>query len=183
MMGPTEKITAAAFFISLSALTTNLALMWLKWPRIVVEVAVRHDGELSATAPPRERIRAAGEVFLLTVINNGSEPVTVTSVGLTQRGRGAHRLDYLQTWRGPAPDRLPKAHGTDDTLIMPLRLDGHGCHVFEYLPSALSEIPPGVSYHGYAKRYKAFRWLPNHPVVSETCSKQTVMRRLDADLV
>ena len=33
-------------------------------------------------------------------------------------------------------------------------------------------------YHGYAKRYKAFRWLPNHPVVSETRSKQTVIRNL-----
>jgi hypothetical protein len=114
----------------------------------------------------------------LAVINNGSEPVTVTSVGLTQPGRGAHRLDYLHTWRGPAPDRLPKAHGADDTLTMPLRIDGHGCHVFEYSPSALSEIPPGVHYHGYAKRYKAFRWLPNHPVVSETRSKQTVIRNL-----
>jgi hypothetical protein len=76
------------------------------------------------------------------------------------------------------PDRLPKAHGAGDTLTMPLRIDGHGCHVFEYSPSALSEIPPGVHYHGYAKRYKAFRWLPNHPVVSETRAKQTVIRNL-----
>jgi hypothetical protein len=177
-MGPTDKIAAAAFFISLSALVTNVALIWLKWPRIVVEVAVRHNGELPAAASPHGPTHSAGAVFLLAVINNGSEPVTVTSVGLTQPGRGAHRLDYLHTWRGPAPDRLPKAHGADDTLTMPLRIDGHGCHVFEYSPSALSEIPPGVHYHGYAKRYKAFRWLPNHPVVSETRSKQTVIRNL-----
>jgi hypothetical protein len=177
-MGPTDKIAAAAFFISLSALVTNVALMWLKWPRIVVEVAVRHNGELPAAASAHGPTHSAGEVFLLAVINNGSEPVTLTSVGLTQPGRGAHRLDYLHTWIGPAPDRLPKAHGADDTLTMPLRIDGHGCHVFEYSPSALSEIPPGVHYHGYAKRYKAFRWLPNHPVVSETRSKQTVIRNL-----
>jgi hypothetical protein len=177
-MGSTEKIAAAAFFISLSALVTNIALTWLKWPRIVVEVAVRHNGEVPAAASSHAPMRSTGEVFLLTVINNGSEPVTVASVGLTQRGRGAHRLDYLHTWRGPAPDRLPTAHGADDTLIMPLRVDGHGCHVFEYSPSALSEIPPGVHYHGFAKRYKAFRWLPNHPVVSETRSKQTVIRSL-----
>jgi hypothetical protein len=29
-MGPADKIAAAAFFISLSALVTNVALMWLK---------------------------------------------------------------------------------------------------------------------------------------------------------
>ncbi len=96
-MGPTDKIAAAAFFISLSALVTNVALMWLKWPRIVVEVAVRHNGELPAAASPHGPTHSAGAVFLLAVINNGSEPVTVTSVGLTQPGRGAHRLDYLHT--------------------------------------------------------------------------------------
>ena len=38
---------------------------------------------------------------------------------------------------------------------------------------------PGVHYHGYAKRCKAFRYgIPNHPVVSETRSKQTVIRNL-----
>ncbi len=171
-MGPTEKIAAAAFLISLSALMTNVTLVWLRWPRIVVEIAVRHDGELPASR--RKPPHSVGDVFLLTVLNNGSEPVTISSVGLTQRGRGAHRLDYLHTWSGPASTRLPKAHGFSDALIMPLRLDGHDCQVFEYHLSALSDIAPNVRYHGYAKRYKAFRWLPNHPVVRETRSKQTV---------
>jgi hypothetical protein len=84
-MGPPDKIAAAAFFISLSALVTNVALMWLKWPRIVVEVAVRRDGVLPAAASTHAPIHSAGAAFLLTVINNGSKPVTVTSVGLTQR--------------------------------------------------------------------------------------------------
>ncbi|WP_459969409.1 hypothetical protein [Mycobacterium sp. MUNTM1] len=60
---------------------------------------------------------------------------------------------------------------------MPLRIDGHGCHVFEYSPSALAELPHGVRYHGYAIRYQAFRWRPNHPMVRETRSKQTVVRK------
>ena len=88
----------------------------------------------------------------------------------------AHRLDYLHTWRGPAAARLPIAHRGGDELIMPLRIAGHGCHVFEYTSSALQEIPLEVRYHGYALRHRAFRWLPNHPVVRETRSKQTVIR-------
>jgi hypothetical protein len=79
----------------------------------------------------------------------------------------------------PGEDQRPtgcQRHGANETLTMPLRVDGHACHVFEYSSSALSEIQQGVHYYGYAKRYKAFRWLPNHPVVSETRSKQTVRR-------
>jgi hypothetical protein len=174
---PTDWVAAAAFCISLAALLSNLLLVWLKWPRIVVEVAVRHNGEPPSDHPNRIASHCIGDVFLLTVINNGSEPVTVQSVGLTQRGRGAHRLDYLHTWRGPAADQVPLIHGAGDAQSMPLRIDGHGSHVFEYTPSALSEIPRGVHYHGYAKRYEAIRWRPNHPIVRETRSKQTVIRR------
>jgi hypothetical protein len=157
-------VAAAAFFISMTALTSNLILLWLRWPRIVVEVAVRDPG--------------AGDVFLLTVVNNGSEPVTVKSVGLTQSGRGTHRLDYLHTWRERAANQLPTVHGKVDNLVMPLRIDAHDCHVFEYPASALSDLPTGVPYHGYAVRYEAFRWRPNRPMVHETRSRRTVMRRL-----
>ena len=177
MVSPTEWIAGAAFCISLTALMSNLILMWLRWPRIIVEVAVRHDGESADAASERITTPSTGEVFLLTVINNGSDPATVKSVGLTRRGRGAHRLDYLHTWQGPAADRPPIAHGAGDALIMPLRIDGHSCRVFEYTQAALQDMPPGVHYHGYANRYKAFRWRPNNPIVRETRSKQTVIRR------
>jgi hypothetical protein len=158
-----DWLAAAAFFISLAALLSNLILVWLKWPRIVVEVAVRD-------------LAQSGDVFLLTVINNGSEPVTVKTVGLTQSGRGAHRLDYLDTWRGRATLQLPVVHGIADILLMPLRVDAHSCHVFEYAESALSDLTPGVPYHGFAARYRGVRWLPNHPLVRETRSRQTVIR-------
>jgi hypothetical protein len=157
-------VAAAAFVISMTALTSNLILLWLRWPRIVVEVAVREHG--------------AGDVFLLTVVNNGSEPVTVKSVGLTQSARGTHRLDYLNTWRDRAAHQLPTVHGKVDNLVMPLRIDAHDCHVFEYPESALSDLSPGVGYHGYAVRYEAFRWWPNRPMIHETRSRETVMRRL-----
>jgi hypothetical protein len=161
-----DWVAAAAFFISLTALVSNLLMLWLRWPRMVVEIALRH---------------AAGEVFLLTVINNGSEPITVRSVGLTQAGRGVHRLDYLDTWRARAAHQLPTAHGrldNQDDLLMPLRIDAHCCHVFEYPESALSDLPPGVPYYGYAARYEAFRWWPNRPMIHEIRSRHAVTRRL-----
>jgi hypothetical protein len=182
-MGPTDKIAAAAFFISLSALVTNIALMWLKWPRIVVEVAVRHDGGLPAAASPHGPIHSTGEVFLLTVINNGSEPVTITSVGLAQRGHGAHRLDYLHTWRGPALDRLPKAHGANDTLTMPLRVEGHACHVFEYSSSPCRKSRRASTTTAMRSATKRFAGCLTTPVVSETRSKQTVMRSLQPNIL
>jgi hypothetical protein len=60
--------------------------------------------------------------------------------------------------------------------VMQLRIVGHGFHVFEYPPAALSEAPPGVRCHGYAKRYRAYRWLPEPSDLREILSKQTVMR-------
>jgi hypothetical protein len=83
---------------------------------------------------------------------------------------------YLHTWRGPATDLLPISHGAQDELVMPLRIAAHGSYVFEFAESTLREMPPGVPYRGYAQRYLAFRWRPNHPIVRETRSKQTVTR-------
>ena len=149
---------------------------WLKWPRMVVEVAARHDGQLSAPALEHRSGSSSGQVFILTVINNGSEPITIKTIGLTRPGGDAHRLDYLHTWRGPATGLLPKSHGDEGGLVLPLRIAGHGSHVFEFAESTLQELPTGVQYHGYAQRYLAFRWRPNHPLVRETRSKQTVTR-------
>ncbi|MDX1892696.1 hypothetical protein [Mycolicibacterium sp. 050158] len=174
-MTTTTWVAVAAFCISLSTLIANVALTWLKWPRIVVEVAARHDGASDEDASDLLR-HFAGEVFLLTVVNNGSEPVTVKSVGLVAAGPAAHRVDYLHTWRGPSTERLPRAHGVEE-LVMPWRITGHECHVFEYGTDILDELPRGVLYRGYATRYQAFRLWPNHPLVRETRSKQTVTRR------
>jgi hypothetical protein len=70
----------------------------------------------------------------------------------------------------------PKRRGADDEPVLPVRIQGHDCHVYEYTESALVELPPDVDYHGYAQRYKAFRWRPNRPMVRETESRDTVLR-------
>ncbi len=175
-MGITGWIAVAAFLISLVTLMQGVFVAWLKWPRMVVEVDARHDGELSAPASEQRFRSSSGRAFILTVINNGAEPVTIKSIGLTRREGTADRLDYLHTWSGQATDLLPKSHGPGGELVMPLRIAAHGSHVFEFTEPTLQEMPPGVPYHGYAQRYLAFRWKPNHPIVRETRSKQTVVR-------
>jgi hypothetical protein len=166
--GESEVVAIAAFAISLTALLWNVAVMWLKWPRIVVEVAVR---------------RAEGsedDAFVLTIINNGAEPVTIKSMGFkgsrTHKTNKKFRLDYLDTWRAPTGAELPKRRGSDNEPVLPVRIQGHDCHVYEYTESALLELPADVDYHAYAQRYKAFRWWPNRPTIRETSSRETVLR-------
>jgi hypothetical protein len=176
-------VAIAAFAISLTALLWNVAVMWLKWPRIVVEVAVRRPPTPMAGAQGQGQEGTSGsedEALVLTIINNGAEPVTIKSVGFEAAGRHEKfRLDYLDTWRTPTVAELPRRRGVHDEPVLPVRIQGHDCHVYEYTESALLELPPDVDYHGYAQRYKAFRWRPNRPTIRETKSRETVLRRGD----
>lgn len=160
-MSSAQWLSSAAFCISMTALLSNLGVLWLKWPRIIVEVAVR-----------------SGNSVVLTVVNNGSEAVTIKSVGLTSPvGVDGHQLDYLDTWHTSQTPSLPRAHGAQQPLVMPARVDGHASAVFEYGCDALAQLPPGRTYRGYAKRYRAWRWRPNHPLLHETLSQESVMPR------
>jgi len=167
-----QWLSSAAFCISMTALFSNLGVLWLKWPRIIVEVAVRR-GASNGT----EGCDAADSV-VLTVVNNGSEAVTIKSVGLTSpAGLDGHQLDYLDTWHTSQTTSLPRAHGAHQPLVMPARIDGHASAVFEYGCDALAQLPPGRAYSGYAMRYRAWRWRPNHPLLHETVSRQSVTPR------
>jgi hypothetical protein len=113
----------------------------------------------------------------LAIINNGSEPVTIKSMGFEGSGTNKKfRLDYFNTWRAPTGAELPKRRGANDEPVLPVRIQGHDCLVYAYTESALLELPPDVDYYGYAQRYKAFRWRPNRPTVRETKSRETVLR-------
>jgi hypothetical protein len=180
-MKVSDVVAIAAFAISLTALLWNVGVMWLKWPRIVVEVAVRPRLSTMTGVQKQGGISSSeDEAFVLTIINNGSEPVTIKSMGFTGSGTNKKfRLDYLNTWRAQSGAELPKRRGADDEPVLPVRIQGHDCHVYEYPESALLELPPDVDYHGYAQRYKAFRWWPNRPTVRETKSRETVLRHRD----
>lgn len=176
-MKVSDIVAIAAFAISLTALLWNVAVMWLKWPRIVVEVAVRR--RLGPMTGSQERVGSSStgqEAFVLTIINNGAEPVTIKSMGFTgSLTNKKFRLDYLNTWRAAARAELPKRRGVDGEPVLPVRIQGHDCHIYEYAESALQQLPPDVDYHGYAQRYKAFRWWPNRPTVRETKSRETLL--------
>jgi len=92
-MNSTQWLSSAAFCVSMTALLSNLGVLWLKWPRIVVEVSIRDVQNV-----------------VLTVVNNGSEAVTIKSVGLTSTADG-NRLDYLDMWHTCQTAALPRAHG------------------------------------------------------------------------
>ena len=180
-MKVSDVVAIAAFAISLTALLWNVAVMWLKWPRIVVEVAVgRRLSTMTGVQMQGGISSSDDEAFVLTIINKGSEPVTIKSMGFTGSGTNKKfRLDYLNTWRAAAGAELPKRQGEDDVPVLPVRIQGHDCHTYEYTESGLLELPPDVDYHGYAQRYKAFRWWPNRPTVRETKSRETVLRHGD----
>jgi hypothetical protein len=48
--------------------------------------------------------------------------------------------------------------------------------IIENYDNPLQSSSIDVDYHGYAQRYKAFRWRPNRPMVRETESRDTVLR-------
>jgi hypothetical protein len=84
-MKVSDVVAIAAFAISLTARLWNVAVMWLKWPRIVVEVAVRRH--LMTGVHKQGGISSSeDEAVVLTVINNGAEPVTIKSDGIRRIG-------------------------------------------------------------------------------------------------
>lgn len=160
-MTANDWLTGAAFTISLAALSSNLTILWLKWPRLIVEVAAQ------------AAVAGDGCAFVVSVINNGSEAITLRSVGLTTETR-SHRLDYLATWHAAHTALLPTTG--DSTTAMPLRVEAHDCVTFNYGAAATAELPWSTPHRGYATRYRAFRWRPNHPLVRETISRGAVTR-------
>ena len=112
-MKVSDIVAIGAFAISLTALLWNVAVMWLKWPRIVVEVAVRRRVSPMTGVQEQGGISSSEDAaFVLTIINNGSEPVTIKSMGFKGSGTNKKfRLDYLNTWRAPTGAALPKRRG------------------------------------------------------------------------
>lgn len=178
-MGLTEGVAIAAFAISLTTLLSNLILVWLKWPRIVVEVTVlRSVGSVPGAQASQGKVESEGDVFVLAVINTGSEPVTIKDMGFKGSGSAKkHRFDHLDAWPAFPQGELPQHKGAADEPVLPVRIEGHGCRVYEYNESALRQLPSDFPYHGFAQRYKSVRWWPNRPTLRETTSRETVRRR------
>jgi hypothetical protein len=174
----TNWVAIAAFAISLTALLSNLTLAWLKWPRIVVEVAViRRVSSVVEAQASQDNPESKGDLLVLAIINTGSEPITIKNMGFKGSGSAKkHRFDHLDAWPALPQSELPKHRGAVDQPVLPVRIEGHGRRVYEYGESALTRLPPNFPYHGFAQRYKSVRWWPNRPTVLETTSRETVFR-------
>jgi hypothetical protein len=176
--------------LAVVSLVINLTLTWLKWPRIAVEVAQKVGagftlrvnpsfGEQPQTerqpSPQTEQPSPPQtDTFILTVINNRSEAITIRSIGfITGTKSGTVRLDALDAQRSPAGEVLPKTLD-GKAVVFPARIEGHDCQIYEWDENALATLTRGRRYQGYAERYKSFRWpkCGRSPV----CSKERVRR-------
>jgi hypothetical protein len=138
----TFALSVAGFVLAVIANLWNFGLTSIRWPRVSVETR----SHLYVTAgPPKDKIE-------LTVINRGSEAVTISNIGLRAVDDGQAR-DYARD-DADYPDRLPESH--HDPL--PLRIEGHGALRWVYGPHQLAEFREGIEVKGYAKAYRSFRW-------------------------
>jgi hypothetical protein len=136
-----------------------------------------------ATTPPRPLGQFGVKIdqtLVLTVINNGSDPITVKTIGFTKADGGdGDGIDFLETWRNRGIAALPTSLGTE--ALLPDRIEGHDCRIYEYSADALKKLPAG-EYRGYAERYKSFRIWPkgSRSTVRTSVSKGTVSRQQPA---
>jgi hypothetical protein len=138
----TFALSVSGFVLAVVANLWSFGLTFVRWPRVSVETrAYLYAG----VGPSQDKI-------VLTVINRGSEAVTVSDIGLRAED-GSQRRDFEYD-ELHYPDRLPESH--HDPL--PVRLEGHGALRWIYGPHQLAEFPKGIQVRGYAKVYRSFRW-------------------------
>jgi hypothetical protein len=98
------------------------------------------------------------DTLVLTVINNGSEAMTIKTIGfITAKQSGTQQIDFLDAYRSPAGEVLPKTRD-GKVAVFPVRIEGHDCRIYEWDENSLATLATGRYYHGYADRYKSFRW-------------------------
>jgi hypothetical protein len=122
----TFALSVAGFVLSIVANVWSFGLTFVRWPRVSVET--RSHIVLVPGSPSQDKI-------VLSVINRGSEAVTISNIGLrAEGGSQARDFEYDELHY---PDRLPDYHGDP----LPVRLEGHGALRWIYKP----EQPGGVS--------------------------------------
>jgi hypothetical protein len=158
-----EWLGVAGFALSVVALVINVALTWIKWPRIRVEAMQVVGGQYE-------------EVFILRVINNGSEAITIRSIGWCSDG-DPRLVDYETPVTNPGVNYV-QPQGAE----LPARIEGHGVAVWHYRPEALTPVNLGTLVRAYALRYKTFRWrFPTGrrqtPPMATAVSEEQVLRQ------
>jgi hypothetical protein len=112
----------------------------------------------------------------LSIINSGSEPVTIRSMGF--EGSGTNKkfgLDYLNTWQAPTEAELPRRRGEDNEPV--LFVSKVTTATFTNTPSRrYRNYPPTSAITATPSAIGRFGG-PNRPTVRETKSRETVLRR------
>ncbi len=135
----TFALSVAGFVLSIVANVWNFGLTFVRWPRVSVETRAH----LFVTSGPSQN------KIVLTVINRGSEAVTVSDIGLRAEDGGQ--------WRGFEYDDLHNPHLLPSGDPLPVRVEGHGAMRWIYGPEQLAAFRKGIDVRGYANVYKAFR--------------------------
>jgi hypothetical protein len=139
-------MTVAGFVVTVIATVWSFAWVFVRLPRVAVETR-RHI----RVVPGAER----ADRIELTVINRGSEAVTISNIGLRADNKSFAR-DYARD-QIDYPDQRPDCTFADDDARLPLRVEGHGALRWIYMPHHLAEFPKG-DVRGYAMAYRFFRW-------------------------
>ena len=137
----TFALSVAGFVLSIVANVWSFGLTFVRWPRVSVET--RAHIVLVPGGPNQDKI-------VLTVINRGSEAVTVSDIGLHAEEGGQ--------WRGFEYDDLHQPRFVPSGDPLPVRLEGHGALRWIYKPEQLDGFRKGTDVRGYAKVYRTFRW-------------------------
>jgi hypothetical protein len=133
----------SGFVLAVIANLWNFGLTFVRWPRVSVETRRYVYGGTEPVDHSQDKI-------VLTVINRGSEAVTISDIGLRAEDRSQRRA--FEYDRLHYPDRLPD-HGPP----FPVRLEGHGALRWIYGSYQLAEFRKGSQVRGYAKVYRSFR--------------------------
>lgn len=147
----TFSLSVAAFVLAVVANVWNFVLVYVRWPRVSVEMRAyvyAGFGNAARTEPAPSQGR-----MVVTVINRGSEAVTVCDVGLEPQGGGGPKLGY-ETDEMHDRTLLP----TTNHEPLPLRLEGRGALRWIYGPEQLRHVRDGTTMIAYAKVYRAFRF-------------------------
>lgn len=132
-----DPLAVTALVLSIIALVWNFAQAWVRWPRLSIEV----NQSVEIGNPTREYLH-------LTVINHGSEPVTIRNIGLSRTDNAVSR-NYEYDAR-KHPDKVP--HGE---MTLPARIEGHGVAVWRYDDDQLDAFQRGDTYVGWVDRYRS----------------------------
>jgi hypothetical protein len=131
----TFALSVAGFVLAIIANLWTFALTWVRWPRVSVETrAYLYVG--TVPIEPKDK-------FFLTVINRGTEAITISDIGVRAEDNSQRRdfeYDHLH-----CPNRLPE--GSE----LPVRVEGHGALRWIYGPPQLAEFPPRTKVRGYAR--------------------------------